>query len=129
MVGYDVLEYVEGLEGQTFPPFLIEVLLKSGKAFYIKNTFRPDPKLEMVGLRIWDLRAVDDGALLEKLNDVADRDAWEQFGEIDSALDQANLWLHTAEIEGFVEWHERYWPVAEQEEGPSRIGYFHQPAQ
>ena len=81
----------------------------------------------MVGLRIWDLRAVDVSTLPEKLNDVANREEWENFREIDPALDQANLWVHSAEIEGFVEWHDRYWPAAEAEEGPTRVRGFRRP--
>ena len=100
--------------------------MKSGRSFYVKNTFRPNPKLEMVGLRIWDLRAVDVSTLPERLNAIADREDWENFKKIDPDLDQANLWIHAAEIEGFVEWHERYWPVSESEEGPARVGFYNE---
>ena len=123
MAGYNVLEYVEHIEGQTFPPLLVEVLLKSGRSYYIKNAFRPSRDLEMIGLRVWDLRATDVSALPEKLNAAADRDAWEDFASIDPALDQANLWVHSAEVEGFMEWHERYWPLAAPDEGQQRIGF------
>ena len=127
MAGYNILEYLKGLQGQTFPPLLVEVLLKSGRSFYVKNAFPPNPELEMVVLRVWDLRAVDTDDLREKLNAVTDREAWEEFAEIDPAVDQANLWVHMGEIEGFVEWHERYWSVAEREKGPEHIGFFHEP--
>lgn len=124
MAGWNVLEYVEALEGQIFPPLLVEVLLKSGQTYFVKNAFRPDPELDMVGLRVWDLRAVDISSLPEKLNTIADRETWSDFASIDPALDQANLWVRAAEIEGFVEWHERYWPVARPDEDPSPIGFF-----
>ena len=50
MAGWNVLEYVEALEGQIFPPLLVEVVLKSGQTYFVKNAFRPDPELDMVGL-------------------------------------------------------------------------------
>ena len=124
MAGHNIHEYLEGLEGQTLPPLLLEVLLKSGRTFYVKNAFRPNKDREMVVLRVWDLRATDVAGLPERLNTVADREQWEHFQAIDDSLDQANLWVHVSEIEGFVEWHERFWPVAEPEEGTSQIGFF-----
>ena len=125
MAGHNILEYVERLRGKTFPPLLIEVLLKSGQSFYVKNAFSPNPELEMVGLRIWDLRAVDVTTLPERLNDITDREDWEKFTEIDPAIDQANLWIRVTEIEGFVEWHERYWPVPDPDEEPALLGFHH----
>lgn len=124
MAGQNILEYIEGLEGQTLPPLLLEVLLKSGRTFYIKNAFRPDSEQEMVVLRVWDLRATDVSSLPEKLNSVVDRDGWEDFEAIDGTLDQANLWVHIGEIEGFVEWHERFWPTAPAETARPQVGFF-----
>ena len=123
MAGYNVLGYIEALQGRTFPPLLVEVVLKSGQTYYVKNAFRPDPEFDMVGLRIWDLRAADIASLPEKLNATAGKD-WSQFAEIDSALDQANLWVRAADIEGFIEWHERYWPVTDTDQASRPIGFF-----
>ena len=123
MAGYNVLEYITALEGQTFPPLLVEVLLKSGQTYYVKNAFPPDSKLDMIGLRIWDLRAADIASLRENMNAIARKD-WSQFSEIDPALDQANLWVREDDIEGFIEWHERYWPVADTDRDPRPIGFF-----
>ena len=67
MAGYNVLGYIEALQGRTFPPLLVEVVLKSGQRYYVKNAFRPDPEFDMVGLRIWDLRAADIASLLRSL--------------------------------------------------------------
>ena len=125
MAGHNVLDYLKGLEGQTFPPLLVEVLLKSGDRFFVKNVFNPNPELEMVGLRIWDLRAVEVSTLPEKLN-TANREGWSDFATIDPDLDQANLWIRPTEIEGFVEWHERYWPVQEPDEEPTRVRFYHE---
>ena len=124
MAGYNTLDYVAALEGQTFPPLLVEVLLKSGRAYYVKNAFPPNAEFDMVGLRIWDLRAADIASLREKLN-AADRKDWSEFSKIDRALDQANLWVRATDIEGFIEWHERYWPMADTDQGSRPIGFFH----
>ena len=42
MAGWNVLEYVEALEGQIFPPLLVEVLLKSGQTYFVKK----QPRIE-----------------------------------------------------------------------------------
>ncbi|MEZ4425420.1 MAG: hypothetical protein R3E98_18625 [Gemmatimonadota bacterium] len=118
-----MFDYLDGLAGQTFPPLLLEVLLKSGRTFYLKNVFYPNRETEMIALRVWDLRAADVQSLPEKLNAVPDRDTWENFREIDANLDQANLWVPLAEIEGFMEWHERYWPQPKNDE-KAQIGFF-----
>lgn len=39
MVGYNVVEYMKDLKGQTLPPLLVEVLLKSGQTYYVKNAY------------------------------------------------------------------------------------------
>ena len=124
MAGYDIFEYVEGLVGQTFPPLLLEVQLKSGKSYFIKNAFRPDQDRELLGLRVWDLRATDVNSLPAKVNAVQDREEWERFSDIDDTLDQANLWVRVTEIEAIMEWHERYWSVAQPEDAPPTVGFF-----
>lgn len=125
MAGANIRDYFDGLVGQTLPPYLLEVVLRSGRSFYVKNTFRSNPDLDLVVVRIWDLRTVEPEALLNKLNDISNRGDWEDFAAIDPALDQANLWIRIKDIEGLVEWHERFWPVAAPDQSSSQIGFFH----
>ena len=77
--------------GQTLPPLLLEVLLKSGRSFYVKNAFAPNREKEMVVLRVWDLRAVDVSTLPGRLNETESREAWGQFSEIDPSF-QSPRW-------------------------------------
>jgi hypothetical protein len=53
-----VREYLDRAKGQTIPPLVLELILRSGKSFYIKSVFAVDEKAEMVPLRVWDLRAL-----------------------------------------------------------------------
>ena len=53
-----VRQYLDRAKGQTIPPLVLELILRSGKSFYIKSVFSVDDKAEMVPLRVWDLRAL-----------------------------------------------------------------------
>jgi hypothetical protein len=124
VAGQHTLDYLAAIEGETLPPLLLEVLLQCGRSFFLKSVFRPSRDTEMIVLRVWDLRAVNLVGLTARLNEVLDRADWERFAEIDPALDQANLWVRVEQIAGFVEWHERYWPVEAAERGAGRIGFW-----
>ena len=72
-----VREYLDRAKGQTIPPMVLELILRSGKSFYIKNVFAVDEKSEMVPLRVWDLRALSQADLdtvLRRLGAVQSRD-------------------------------------------------------
>lgn len=129
MSGQNTLDYLAAMEGRTFPPLLLELLLRSGRSYFLKNAYRPSSDTEMVVLRVWDLRAVDVQRIPAQLNEVSRPEDWEDFSRIDPALDQANLWVRADEIIGFVEWHERYWPVSPPGDMRAPIGFFQPPGQ
>ena len=43
MAGYNVLGYIEALQGRTFPPLLVEVVLKSGQTYYVQERVSTRP--------------------------------------------------------------------------------------
>jgi hypothetical protein len=77
-----VREYLDRAKGQTIPPLVLELILRSGKSFYIKNVFAVDQKAEMVPLRVWDVRALaqaDLDTVLRRLGAVQSRDELENI--------------------------------------------------
>jgi hypothetical protein len=114
-----VREYLDRAKGQTIPPLVLELILRSGKAFYIKNVFAVDDKAEMVPLRVWDVRALtqdDLDTVLRRLGAVQSRDELENIERLHPKLDQGNLWVLLAEIEAIVEWHSDLWPGVDRPE-------------
>ena len=58
-----VREYLVRARDQIIPPLVLELILRSGKSFYIKSVFPVDEKAEMVPLCVWDLRALSQADL------------------------------------------------------------------
>jgi hypothetical protein len=114
-----VREYLDRAKGQTIPPLVLELILRSGKSFYIKNVFAVDEKSEMVPMRVWDLRALtqaDLDTVLRRLGAVQSRDELENIERLHPKLDQGNLWVLLSEIEAIVEWHSDLWPGVDRPE-------------
>jgi len=114
-----VREYLSRAKDQTVPPLVLELFLRSGKSFYIKNVFSYDEKAEIVPLRVWDLRALaqaDLDTVLRRLSAVQSRDELENIERLHPKLDEGNLWVLVSEIEAIVEWHSALWPEIDRPE-------------
>jgi hypothetical protein len=114
-----VREYLDRAKNQTVPPLVLEIILRSGKSFYIKNVFAYDEQAEIVPLRVWDLRALaqaDLDTVLRRLSAVQSRDELENIQRLHPKLDEGNLWVLVSEIEAIVEWHSALWPEVDRPE-------------
>ncbi|CAN5891274.1 hypothetical protein BH24GEM1_BH24GEM1_13350 [soil metagenome] len=114
-----VREYLERATNQTIPPLVLELILRSGKSFYVKNVYAVDEKADMVPVRVWDLRALNQADLdmvLRRLGAVESRDELENIERLHPKLDQGNLWVLLSEIEAVVEWHSSLWPGVDRPE-------------
>jgi hypothetical protein len=121
-----VLAYLKMAMNQTIPPMVLELILRSGRSFYIKNVFPVDENVGLVPIRVWDVRALNQADLdtvLRRLNSVKSRDELETVERLHPKLDQGNLWVLVSEIEAIMEWHDRFWPSVEGSEARQvRIG-------
>jgi hypothetical protein len=107
-----VREYLRRAKDQTIPPLVLELILRSGKSFYVKNVFAIDENAGVVPLRVWDVRALTQADLetvLRRLSAVQSRDELENIERLHPKLDQGNLWVVLSEIEAIVEWHSALW--------------------
>lgn len=122
-----VLEYLRVVTNQTIPPMVLELILRSGRSFYIKHVFPVDEAAGLVPIRVWDLRALNQADLdtvLRRLNTVKSREDLEDVERLHPKLDQGNLWVLVSEIEAIMEWHDRFWPSVEgSEERQVRIDF------
>ena len=126
-MGISVLDYLRQAAGQTIPPFVLELILKSGISYYIKNVFDApyDPQAELIPIRVWDLRALssDDSAkLLASINQLNTADP-PDIEALHPSLDQGNLWVRLDEVEAIMEWHDRFWPQADEPERRPQLGF------
>jgi hypothetical protein len=111
-----VLEYLKLAMDQTIPPMVLELILRSGRSFYVKNVLPIDETAGLVPIRVWDVRALaqaDLDTLLRRLSTVKSRDELENVERLHPKLDQGNLWVLLSEIEAIMEWHDRFWPPVE----------------
>jgi hypothetical protein len=118
-MGLTVREYLRSAGDQTIPPMVLELTLRSGKSFYIKNILPVEDDTDLVPLRVWDLRALskaDLDTVLRRLNTAESRSELENIERLHPKLDQGNLWVLISEIESIMEWHDRLWPAVEDRE-------------
>ena len=105
----DTAGYLQMAKGQTIPPLLLEVVLRSGRAYFVKNVVEHFDPSGLFALRVWDLRSVDARSLLSALN-TRPTDEWREYRKFLPALDEGVLWLCVGDIEHVIEWHKRFWP-------------------
>ena len=73
-----LLDYLSWTVGETIPPLCLEIVLKSGRSFFVAHVFRFEADDPMITVRVWDTRAMDESdlaELLSNLNKVRDRSA------------------------------------------------------
>jgi hypothetical protein len=108
-----VLEYLRRATDQTIPPMVLELVLRSGRSFYVKTVFPVNEATGLVPLCVWDLRALDQAdheTVLRRLNAVATREELENVERLHPKLDHGTLWVPVSEIEAILEWQDRFWP-------------------
>ena len=109
-----LVTYLGWSQEQTMPPLCLELLLRSGRSYWIAYIFRFEPDAPMITMRIWDMRAFTDAdtqALMSTLNTVHDRTAPDYAAKLHRKLDQATLRVAPGDIEALIEWHDRTWPL------------------
>jgi hypothetical protein len=119
-----VTEYLSRTTDQTIPPLTLELILRSGKSFYLKRVFAVDEMAEMVPLCVWDMRALtqaDLDTVLRRLSAVVSREELENIERLHPKLDQGNLWVRLSEIEALVEWHSDLWPGVDRTDAPRQV--------
>lgn len=119
-----VTEYLMRTKDQTIPPLTLELILRSGKSFYLKRVFPVEENAEMVPLCVWDMRALaqaDLDTVLRRLSAVGSREELENIERLHPKLDQGNLWVRLSEIEALVEWHSDLWPGVDGGDGPRQV--------
>lgn len=108
-----ILDYLTWSIERTIPPLCLELVLKSGRSFWIAWVFRFGKDDPMITMRVWDMRAIgddDETQLLSNMNALRDRNAPDYMKRLHPKLDQANLRIPPDSIECLVEWHDRIWP-------------------
>jgi hypothetical protein len=109
----------------TYPPLVLEVVLKSGRSFYIKSILEhidTTPDDDIVHLRVWDLRTLSEYDLrgvTTRLNEIRIGDPFE-MQDLHPAIGQANLWVRLSEIEAILAWHDSFWPTPPIFQAPPR---------
>lgn len=126
-MGLSILEYLKRLQNQTIPPLVLELILKSGRSFFIKNIFHIYDDAKLIPIRVWDFRALSEKDMAELLaccSQIQERSELNDCKALHPALDQGNLWVEVSEVEAIMEWHDRFWgPVDEEEKPRSRVGF------
>jgi hypothetical protein len=119
----DVIAYLKLARGQTIAPLLLEVVMRSGKSYFLKEVLDTFDAEGLFAVRVWDMRALTDKdtkAVMDSLTAHHERDAWVKYRELQPKLDEANLWLNASDVEHIVEWHDKTWPISANAEEAGR---------
>jgi len=104
------------MTGGTLPPYLLEIVLKDGRSFYVHSGNSRDEETRSVVVNVWDLRAVDPSAEAEikksldqpkVWNEVKLKEAW----DLHPLLSIGRLRCTLDDILYVVEWLNRYWSL------------------
>jgi hypothetical protein len=100
--------------GEPLPPYLLEIVMKDGRSFYIHSGITRDEESQSVGVNVWDLRAVslDAEKEIKKLldapkvwNEVSSKQPW----DLHPSLSLGRLRCALDDIIYVVEWRSRLW--------------------
>jgi hypothetical protein len=119
-----LVTYLGWSKEQTIPPLCLELILRSGRSYWIAYIFRFEPDAPMITMRIWDMRAFTDAdtqALMATLNAPHDRRAPDYAAKLHRKLEQANIRVAPGDIEALIEWHDRTWPAELKQEIEKQI--------
>jgi len=101
------------MTGPALPPYLLEVVMKTGDRYYIHSPNVRDEERESMVLNIYDFRAIDEVAedLIKKM---LDEDKWESGTKPENLhplLTVARLRCDLEDIAFCVEWLSRWWKL------------------
>ncbi len=97
-------------EGVNIPPFVLELVLRDGRSFYVRSVPATDTASKTMVVRIWDLRALNDEDRAELQKNVNEIDDSYQPSDLHPKLDQSNLRIPLDTVWYCIEHHDRFWP-------------------
>ncbi len=104
------------MTGKPLPPYLLEIVMKDGRRFYVHSGNGRDEESKSVVINIWDLRLVDESAeieikkLLNEPRNWIEADA-NQPWELHPSLSIGRLRCALDDILYVVEWWTRSWNI------------------
>jgi len=66
------------LTGPPLPPYLLEIVMKDGRSYYVNTGNSRDDESQSVSVNVWDLRPVDEAANAELLQLLDNQKAWNE---------------------------------------------------
>ena len=114
--GREMIWSLSEMTGGPLPPYLLEIVMKDGRSYYVYTGNSRDEKSQSVVVDIWDLRAVDSTDEAEILKLLDDPKAWNeadpnQPGSFHHSLSIGRLRCKLDDILYVVEWCSRIWNI------------------
>jgi len=101
------------------PPFVLELVLRDSRVFFVRYVIAVDENSKTLGIRTWDLRALDDDDIKHLKENIAIVDDYSSPTDLHPKLDQSNLRIPLDAIWYCVEHHNRFWPESVR----SQVGF------
>jgi len=122
--------YLSEMTGGPLPPYLLEIVMKDGKSFYVHSGNTRNEEAHSVIVNVWDLRAIDKSAEEEIKKKLDDSKVWNEVqsrhpGDLHPLLSLGRLRCSLDDILYVVEWWTRIWNIEEffPEEKKSQLGF------
>jgi hypothetical protein len=106
--------FLSEMTGGPIPPYLLEIVMRDGRGFYVYSGNSRDEKTHSVVVNVWDLRAVDPITEIEIKRLLDDPKVWDQANskqpwDLHPSLNVGRLRCTLDDIMYVVEWWSRLW--------------------
>lgn len=108
--------FLSEMTGGPLPPYLLEIVMRDGRSFYVHSGNSRDEETWSVVVNIWDLRAVDNQAEAEIKKILDEPKLWDKVSkgqpwDLRPALSIGRLRCKLEDITYVVEWWTRIWEI------------------
>lgn len=107
----------EATEKELIPPFVVEIVMRDHRSYFLQDVLQWDEESGTVTLRIWDLRALSDQdreVVKLKVSNPIDKKINGEGKNLHPHLNFANLRIAIKDIMYCIEWPDRMWPVGSE---------------
>jgi hypothetical protein len=110
----DLIWLLFSMTGGPLPPYLLEVVMRDGRSFYVHSPNSRNPKTRAIILDVYDFRALgpDEMAELRKtLDKPGSTNQGFNYSDLHPLLSLGRLRCNLSDIAYCVEWFTRFWSL------------------
>jgi hypothetical protein len=108
----DLIWLLFDMTGGPLPPYLLEVVLRDGRSFFLHSPNSRNPKTRAIILDVYDFRAIgpqEEVELKKKLDSPGSTNPGFKYSDLHPLLSLGRLRCNLDDVAYCIEWFTRYW--------------------